>query len=100
MKTSEVFGVAQAGCRIAERGAVEYLNAHKLQADPTALAECLRSWCKIKFPEAMRDAKEAIDCGMVQAAQVTFHASMIQAGIEAAKECAMPVAAWPVAFAP
>ncbi len=91
MKANEMFEVAQAGCRLAERGAVEYLNAHKLRADPSALAECLRSWCKIKFPEAMRDAKEAIDCGMGQVAQATFGATMLQAGIEAAKECSMPI---------
>lgn len=87
MTNNEVFGIAQAACAIAERGAVEYLNAHKLTADPTALAECLKSWTKIKFTEAMRDAKEAIECGMVQVAQATFSATMIQAGIEAAKEC-------------
>lgn len=91
MNNNEVFGIAQAACKIAERGAVEYLNAHKLKATPEALTACLRSWTKAKFAEAMHDAKEAIDCGMEQVAQATFTATMIQAGIEAAKECGMPV---------
>jgi hypothetical protein len=36
----------------------------------------------------MHDAKKAIDCGMTDAAVLTFGASMLQAGIEAAKEAA------------
>jgi hypothetical protein len=90
MTNSELFTIAQAASRIACHGASEYLLAHKLKADDHALSECINAWVKIKFPEAMQDAKDAIDCGMTQAAIATFNASMICAGIEAAKECSMP----------
>lgn len=91
MKLEQVaFDMAQVAQRIALRGATEYLNAHKLTASNEALSACVHSWVKIKFPEAMEDARQAIDCGMVQVAQTTFAATLIQAGIEAAKECGMP----------
>jgi len=77
---------------IATRGAWEYLRVHQLQADPEALAECLRSWCKIKLPLALKDAKDAIDAHMPQVAEATFAATMVQAGIEAAKEAGFPQA--------
>ena len=73
--------------RITMAGAREYLKAHKLTADMTALAECCRSWMKIQLPVALADAKEALDANMGQVAEATFKASMFQAGIEAAKEC-------------
>jgi hypothetical protein len=72
-----------AGCR-------EYLTKHNLTADPETLAACCRSWAKIKLPEALRDAKEAMACGMTQVAEQTFKATMVQAGIEAAKEAGVP----------
>ena len=72
------------------RGAVEYLKAHNLAADPDALLSCVRSWCKIKLPEALRDAKDALDAGMSEVAEQTFAATMALAGIEAAKEAGSP----------
>ena len=75
---------------IAVRGAKEYLRAHDLQADNQALCACLSAWVKAKLPEALHDAKAAIDCNMHQAAEATFAASMVQAGIEAAKEASIP----------
>ena len=72
--------------RMAATGAREYLAAHKLQTEPNALAACLKSWIKIKLPEALADAKEALACHMGQVAEATFAATMMQAGIEAAKE--------------
>ncbi|MGH8897007.1 MAG: hypothetical protein ACRDZ4_08310 [Egibacteraceae bacterium] len=82
--------LAQAAAQIAMRGAREYLNRHSLKADPAALSETLRSWVKIKLPEALKDAKDAIEAGMHQIAEQTFAASMFQAGIEAAKEASKP----------
>lgn len=76
--------------RIAVKGATEYLEQHKLKANTAALAECLESWVKAKLPEALHDAKEAMSCGMDGIASMTFGASMIQAGIEAAKEASIP----------
>ncbi len=75
--------------RAATRGAQEYLRAHGLTADERALAECLKTWVRLKLPEALADAKAALDCHMTQVAQATFTASMVQAGIQAAKEAAM-----------
>ena len=75
-----------AAAKIAIIGAREYLRVHNLQADETALVACCKSWLKIKLPEALNDAKAAMDCGMHQAAEATFKATMILAGIEAAKE--------------
>ena len=90
MQKSELFTIAQAATKIAMHGASEYLRVKQLKADDHALSECIGSWVKLTFPEAMRDAKDAIDCGMTQASIATFNASMINAGIQAAKECAMP----------
>ncbi len=75
---------------IASRAAGEYLRVHKLQADPGALAACLRSWLKIKLPEALAAAKQALDCQMHQAAEMTFALTIAEAGIEAAKEAGLP----------
>ena len=77
--------------RIAAESARRYLVAHKLIARPYALTACLASWVKLQLPIALKDAKEALDCGMGKAAEATFAASMILAGIEAAKEAGYPV---------
>lgn len=45
---------------------------------------------KAAYDGAIHDAQEALDCGMKEAAVMTFKASMVQAGIEAAKECGFP----------
>ena len=70
--------------------AAEYCHAHNLKADPGALAECCRAHARLRLPEALADAKEAVDCGMKQVAVATFVATMRLAGIEAAKECCLP----------
>lgn len=80
--------LADAAVMMAARGARQYLDVHKLTADPAALTACLKSWVKIKFPEALRDAKDAISAGMHSVAEQTFAATMRLAGIEAAKEAA------------
>jgi len=80
--------LADAAVVIAARGARQYLDVHKLKADPAALTACLKSWVKIKFPEALNDAKAAISAGMHAVAEQTFAATMRLAGIEAAKEAA------------
>lgn len=77
--------------QIAMKSAVQYLTVHKLKADPAALAECLKSWCKIQLPAALHDAREAMNCGMSQIAEATFAATMSIAGIEAAKEAGFPI---------
>lgn len=82
--------LAQVAANIVVKAAVTYLQVHHLTADQAALAECCKSWTRIKLPEAIRDAKEAMDCHMHQAAEATFKASLIQAGIEAAREASRP----------
>lgn len=80
--------LASAALEITAIGAREYLAANKLTADTNALLACCRSWTKIKLPEALNDAREAIECHMNEVAEATFKATMILAGIEAAKEAA------------
>jgi hypothetical protein len=75
---------------IAIQGARDYLTTHGLTADNAKLAACLSSWMKIKFFEAMADAKAALDCGMTAVAMQTFSLTMRQAGIEAAREASNP----------
>ena len=82
--------LADAAVMMAARGARQYLDTHKLTADPAALTACLKSWVKAKFPEALKDAKDAISAGMHAVAEQTFAATMRLAGIEAAKEAARP----------
>jgi hypothetical protein len=77
--------------RAAVVAAHKYLEANHLRADADALAECCKSWCKIKLPEAMADARKALECGMDMVAERTFIASMMLAGVEAAKEAGFPV---------
>ena len=75
---------------IAFKGAFEYLECHKLKADISTLSQVVKQWVKIKWPEAMADAKLALDANMTQVAETLFAAMMVQAGIEAAKECGLP----------
>ena len=70
-----------------------YLVEHELQADNDALFACIKSWCKIKLPEAITDARAAYDRGMNQWGDKTFTATFVLAGIEAAKEVGMPTSA-------
>lgn len=76
---------------IAFGAAKKYLAVHSLKADEKILWEACKSWVKIKLPEAMKDAKEAAECGMDKIATQTFGLSIAEAGIEAAKECGWPL---------
>lgn len=90
----EFLGNEQAVARMCERAAVrgaqQYLAAHHLKADSAALSACIMSWIKIKLPEAINDAMDAYNCGMKDAGDATFKATMALAGIEAAKESGFP----------
>lgn len=72
------------------RGAIGYLEEHDLIADPQTLLEFCVSWCKSQMPKALKDAKDALDANMPQIAEQTFAASMVLAGVEAAKEAGFP----------
>lgn len=82
-----VDNLGTAAAEIAMQSASDYVRKHNLIVrDYGAAIECLRSWCKIMLPQALADAKAAADCGMFAVASETFRASMVLAGIEAAKE--------------
>ncbi len=85
--------LADAAAVIAACGAREYMRVHKLSASKEALSVCLQSWIAAQMPVALADAKAAFECHMDQIAVTTFKASMIQAGIEAAKEAGLPIPA-------
>ena len=53
--------------------------------DVRAFGNLLRSRLKIGIDEALADARNAMACGMVDAAEMTFRASLVLIGIEAAK---------------
>jgi hypothetical protein len=80
------------GIAIVAAGAREYMSKHNMKANPEVLAACCKKWQKIQMPVALKDAKEALACGMSQVAEATFKASLFQAGIEAAREAALPAA--------
>ena len=82
--------LADVAAQVAGRAAYVYMDKHGLKAEPSALAECLKAMVKFRLPEALRDAKEALDCHMVKAAEATFAATMAEAGIDAAKEAGFP----------
>jgi len=89
--TMNIDNLGTLAANVAMRAAAEYVRANNLKVlDYDAATECLLSYCKSWITIALRDAKEAIDCGMMQVAETTFKATMAQAGIEAAKEFAWP----------
>lgn len=81
--------LAQAAIQFAAQGAREYIQRRDLAADPQRLFEMVKAETVKALPEALKDANEAIECGMGQIGELTFAHSMILAGIEAAnKACA------------
>ena len=90
MHQNNIDALATRAVEIALRAAREYMAQRNLTADPDTLRACLKSWLRVQLPEALVDAREAIECGMHQAASATFALSIARAGIEAAKESSMP----------
>jgi hypothetical protein len=78
--------LGEAAVKAAIHGAKSYLLANNLDADNDALAEAILRHVDAKMDDAMADVKAALDCHMYQVAEATFRATMIQAGIDAAKE--------------
>jgi hypothetical protein len=77
---------AEIAAKTAMRASAAYLRANGMEAEPETLCTALRSWIRIKFPEALLDAKQALAIGMGQVADATFRATMAECGILAAKE--------------
>lgn len=86
MKQADIETLGERTFEIATLAAMRYLETHGLTASPDALASCLTSWVRAKLPEALRDAREAVDAGMSEYADLTYKATIVLAGIEAAKE--------------
>ena len=71
------------------RAAAEYLRRHNVTVtDWGKAAQIVREHARGAFSLALADAKEALDCGMAEAAEHTFLASMRLAGFAAAREIA------------
>jgi hypothetical protein len=58
----------------------------QIRAKAAYLSVALKSVVHAALDVAMNDAREAMACGMVDAAQATFAATMAIAGIDAAKQ--------------
>jgi len=71
----------------ASRAAADFIRLNGLKVpDYDVASQCLRAEVKLALPQALQDAKEAMECHMSHVAQATFRASMAEAGIKAAKE--------------
>lgn len=68
------------------RGAASYLQLNNVDVtDFAAASQVIREETEARLDEALRDAKAALEIGMVQVAEATFRASMLEAGIAAGK---------------
>lgn len=82
----QTLGAMASDCAI--KAAFAYLERHGQMTleNCDKLSDSLRRLCRAALPIALQDAKEALDCGMRETAIATFKATMMQAGIAAAKE--------------
>jgi hypothetical protein len=90
MKRTDTETLGEQTMHIAAQAAMRYLETHNLTASPAALASCLTSWVRAKLPEALHDAREAMDAGLSEYGELTYKATIALAGIEAAKEAGFP----------
>lgn len=71
----------------AMRAAADYIRLNGIAVtDYEQATQALRSEIKLALNDALDEAKKASDCGMDQVAVCTFRASMMAAGIRAAKQ--------------
>jgi len=84
-KTPESLG--QYAARLAMDAALDYLRRRKALGlvDLDVLTARLREQILPGLDEALRDAREALECGMEEVASTTFAAGMALTGIKAAK---------------
>jgi len=90
MTQNDIETLGERTVEIATEAAMQYLETHNLAADPDALASCLSSWVRAKLPDGLSDAKEALEAGLTEYAELTYRATIVLAGIEAAKEAGFP----------
>ena len=85
-----ITALGRSAVEIAANAAADYLRNKKVTGrsgiDTQKLLDIIRAQVKSHLDEALNDAKDALDANMSQVATATFKASMIQAGLAAAKE--------------
>lgn len=68
----------------------EYFKAHPdMKYSAAEATAAINRHSGLGYGQGMADAKEAFACGMSDVAETTFRASLVQAGINAAKEVAV-----------
>ncbi len=85
MTTNATTNLGQVAVDLATRGAVEYLRRHDLKvtkAGMNDLVERIKAHVKTRLPEALADAKEALDVHMGLTAEQTFAVTMTLAGMD------------------
>lgn len=72
----------------AMKGAADYIKAHGLRdgMDLDRVTVLIRVTAKAALPQALADAKDAMDANLYAVAQQTFMASMVLAGVQAVKD--------------
>ena len=92
--TTVMDSLVAAGARAADKAALLWLDKHGLRetVDAQALADALNDAILAALKPALADAGEALACGMIKIAEMTFTASMALAGIGAAKKATGSVA--------
>ena len=75
---------------VAAKAAIQYLRGRDILGkewfNADAISKALQTRVKLALPEALKDAKEALDLGMGPVGETTFMVSMALAGIKAAKD--------------
>jgi hypothetical protein len=90
-KKETEMNLGEIAVKTAAESAVVWMNQNNAKPESTdSFCESIKAMVKIRLPEALKDAKDAFDANMGACAEQTFIASMRLAGIEAAKECAIP----------
>ena len=72
--------LASVAVSTALKSAIRYMDVHNLDAAPEALSACIRSWVKIKLPEALRDAKQALDAGEITSGREEYSRTTYNGG--------------------
>lgn len=89
-KNNFVGELAHQSIRIAIHGAQQFLKLANANVNPEALRHFVKEQCKAALDGALHDAELAFEAGMTQVAAATFSASMVLAGIAAAKLASDP----------
>ena len=88
LNTNAVDTLGQKAAEAAMRGAAEYIRANNLRSNANLerITELIKLKAKAALPQALEDAKEALEANMGRLAEQTFMASMVLAGVNAVKD--------------